>query len=52
MIDFSALGWGNLAFFHGGYAYKGDLIRLGRIEGGVAPLLVRGAFPLRLELHS
>ena len=46
------LGCGNLAFFHGGYAYKGDLIRLGRIEGGVAPLLVRGAFPLRLELHS
>jgi hypothetical protein len=46
------LGWGNLAFFHDSYSYRGDLIRLGRIEGGVAPLLVRGEFPLRLELLS
>jgi len=46
------LGWGNLAFFHGSYSYRGDLIRLGHIEGGVEPLLVRGEFPLRLELHS
>lgn len=44
------LGWGNLAFFHGAYEYRGDLIRLGRIEGGVEPLLTRGEFPLRLEL--
>jgi hypothetical protein len=43
-------GWGNLAFFHDDYRYRGDLIRLGRIEGGVEPLLVRGEFPLRLEL--
>jgi hypothetical protein len=43
-------GWGNLAFFHDDYQYSGDLIRLGRIEGGVEPLLVRGEFPLRLEL--
>ena len=46
------LGWGNLAFFHGSYSYRGDLIRLGHLEGGVAPLLVPGEFPLRLELHS
>jgi hypothetical protein len=46
------LGWGNLAFFHDSYSYRGDLIRLGRIEGGVDPLLVRGEFPLRLELLS
>jgi hypothetical protein len=46
------LGWGNLAFFHDSYSYRGDLIRLGHIEGGIEPLLVRGAFPLRLELHS
>jgi hypothetical protein len=46
------LGWGNLAFFHGSYVYRGDLIRLGHIEGGVEPLLVCGEFPLRLELHS
>lgn len=44
------LGWGSLAFFHDSYVYRRDLIRLGRIEGGVAPLLVRGEFPLRLEL--
>lgn len=43
-------GWGNLAFFHDDYRYRGDLIRLGRIEDGVEPLLVRGEFPLRLEL--
>lgn len=45
-------GWGNLAFFHGPYGYRGDLIRLGHIEGGVAPLLVRGEHPLRLDLMS
>ena len=47
------LGWGNLAFFHGSYSYRGDLILVsGDLEGGVAPLLVPGEFPLRLELHS
>lgn len=44
-------GWGNLAFFHASYRYRGDLIRLGHIEGGIAPLLVKGRFPLRLELQ-
>jgi hypothetical protein len=43
-------GWGNLAFFHADYAYRGDLIRLGQIEGPVAPLLVGGTHPLRLDL--
>lgn len=43
-------GWGNLAFFHDTYRYRGDLIRLGHIEGGVAPLLVKGEFPLRVSL--
>lgn len=43
-------GWGNLAFFHADYRYRGDLIRLGRIEGPVAPLLVRGTHALRLDL--
>lgn len=45
-------GWGNLAFFHDSYNYRGDLIRLGKIEGGVDPLLVKGEFPLRVELIS
>ena len=48
----TSCGWGNLAFFHDSYVYRDDLIRLGRIEGGVEPLLVRGEFPLRLELLS
>lgn len=43
-------GWGNLAFFHKAYTYRGDLIRLGRIEGPLAPLLVRGIHTLQLDL--
>ena len=42
--------WGNLAFFHGSYRYSSGLIRLGRIDGDIAPLLVRGKFDLRIEL--
>lgn len=41
--------WGNLAFFHGGYESTRDLVRLGRLDDGTAPLLVRGEFPLRIE---
>jgi hypothetical protein len=40
--------WGNLAFFHGSYQSKRDLVRLGRLDGGVEPLLTRGEFPLRI----
>ena len=42
--------WGNLAFFHGSYLYSGGLIRLGRIDGDIAPLLMRGKFDLHIEL--
>lgn len=41
--------WGNLVFFYEGYRYSPGLIRLGRIEGGIAPLLLRGTFPLRIS---
>jgi hypothetical protein len=41
--------WGNLAFFCGSYRSSRDLIRLGRLDGGVEPLLTRGKFPLRIE---
>ena len=41
--------WGNLAFFHGSYESSRDLVRLGRLDGGVEPLLTRGDFPLRIE---
>jgi hypothetical protein len=44
--------WGNLAFFHAGYRYSRGLIRLGRLDGGIEPLLVRGEFPLRIERTS
>jgi hypothetical protein len=36
--------WGNLAFFHAGYRYSRGLIRLGRLDAGVEPLLKRGKF--------
>lgn len=42
--------WGNLAFFHGQYESTRDLVRLGRLDGGIEPLLVRGEFPVRVEL--
>ncbi|CAN7264325.1 cyclophilin-like fold protein [Devosia sp. Root413D1] len=41
--------WGNLAFFHGRYESTRDLVRLGRLEGSVGPLLVRGEFAVRIE---
>ncbi|WEX91057.1 cyclophilin-like fold protein [Sinorhizobium garamanticum] len=44
--------WGNLAFFYGNYVSTRDLIRLGRIDGGVEPLLTRGEFPLHIERLS
>ena len=44
--------WGNLAFFYAGYRYSKGLIRLGRLDGGIEPLLARGEFPLRVELLS
>ncbi len=44
--------WGNLAFFYAGYRWSRGLIRLGRIDGSFDPLLVRGEFPLSIELVS
>ena len=41
--------WGNIAFFHGAYESTPDLVRLGRLDGGIAALRVRGKFPLRIE---
>lgn len=42
--------WGNLAFFHADYRYSTGLIRLGRLDDGIEPLLKRGKFPLRVEI--
>ena len=44
------LGWGNLALFHDDYVFRDDLIRLGHIEGDVAPLLHKGTYPVRIEM--
>ncbi|WP_167388263.1 cyclophilin-like fold protein [Ochrobactrum quorumnocens] len=44
--------WGNLAMFHGPYHWSRGLIRLGRLDKGAKPLLVRGEFPLRIEASS
>ena len=41
--------WGNLAFFYNGYESSRDLVRLGRLDDGVEPLLTRGEYPLRIE---
>ncbi|MCA0042557.1 cyclophilin-like fold protein [Celeribacter litoreus] len=44
------LGWGNLALFHDDYTFRNDLIRLGRLEGPVTPLLHKGEYPVRIEM--
>lgn len=41
--------WGNLVFFYAAYHYSRGLIRLGRLEGGIQPLLTRGKFPLHVK---
>lgn len=42
--------WGNLALFHSDYTSIRDLVRLGRIDGGVQPIRKRGTFPMRIML--
>ncbi|TWC01241.1 hypothetical protein FBZ93_104520 [Bradyrhizobium macuxiense] len=44
--------WGNLALFHGPYRWSRGLIRLGRLDQGAKPLLVRGEHLLRVEIVS
>ncbi len=44
--------WGNLAMFHGPYRWSRGLIRLGRLDQGAKPLLVRGEFSLQIEALS
>jgi hypothetical protein len=41
--------WGNLAFFYESYRYSGGLIRLGRIDGDISPLVTRGKFVVRID---
>lgn len=44
--------WSSLAFFHASYRWSRELFRLGGLEGGVEPLLVRGEFPLPVVILS
>ncbi|QWK80806.1 cyclophilin-like fold protein [Ochrobactrum sp. BTU1] len=44
--------WGNLVMYYATYRWSRGLIRLGRLDGGIAPLMVRGEFPLRVERAS
>ncbi|MGL4199536.1 MAG: cyclophilin-like fold protein [Allorhizobium sp.] len=44
--------WGNLALFHGEYTSIRDLVRLGRIDGSVEPILTRGTYPMRITRIS
>jgi hypothetical protein len=43
---------GQLVFYYGDYRYSRGLIRLGRFDDSVEPLLTRGKFPLRIEQVS
>ncbi len=42
--------WGNLVFYYAPYRYCAGLIRLGRLNGGVLPLMARGKFPLSADV--
>ncbi|MDH4441515.1 MAG: cyclophilin-like fold protein [Rhizobium sp.] len=44
--------WGNLVLYHGDYSSIRDLVRLGRIDGGVEPILTRGTYPMRITRIS
>ena len=44
--------WGNLVFFYAGYQYSKGLVRLGRLDTGIVPLIKRGMFPLRVDRLS
>lgn len=42
--------WGNLVLYYGSYRYSAGLLRLGKLDGGITPLLTRGTFALSLTL--
>jgi hypothetical protein len=41
--------WGNLVLYYASYRYSQGLVRLGRLDGSIEPLLTRGTFPLRIQ---
>lgn len=42
--------WGNLVFYHDRYRCSAGLIRLGRLNAGIQPLLTKGKYPLSADL--
>lgn len=42
--------WGNIIFYYANYQYSSGLIRLGRIEGSVRPLLEQDSYRVHIEL--
>ncbi|PLK72197.1 MFS transporter [Rhizobium sp. TH135] len=44
--------WGNLVLYHGDYSSIRDLVRLGRIDGSVEPILTRGTYPMHITRIS
>ena len=44
--------WGNLVLYYAAYNYSSGLVRLGRLDGGIEPLLTKGKFPLHIQLLS
>jgi hypothetical protein len=40
--------WGNIIFYYGAYQYAPSLIRLGRLDGDIAPLVRNERFPIRI----
>lgn len=41
--------WGNPAFFYDAYRYSPGLIRIGKIDGRIAPLLNKGTYKLTIR---
>ena len=44
--------WGNIIFYYRDYSPDSSVIRLGRLDGGIKPLMTRGTFPLRIRAAS
>lgn len=40
--------WGNIVFYYGSYRYANGLVRLGRLDGEVMPLVRDDRFPVRI----
>lgn len=41
--------WGNLVFYYASYRYSNGLVRLGRMDSGIEPLLTKGTFPMSIR---